>query len=95
MNNRYRLGEVENERLLASLHALVRRENDSLSDLLAHLAELDERGLCLELGYSSLFAYCTEALGFSKSAAGRRIAGGCQNFRVSVRKQSRWEALFE
>jgi hypothetical protein len=28
--------------------ALVRRENESLSDLLAHLAELDERGLQLD-----------------------------------------------
>jgi 5-methylcytosine-specific restriction endonuclease McrA len=45
-----------------------------MSDLLAHLAELDERRLYLELGFSSLFAYCTEALGFCKSAAGRRIA---------------------
>ena len=74
MNDRYRLGSLENDLLLAAVSDLVRRENDSLSDLLAHLAELDERGLCLELGYSSLFAYCREALGFSKSSAGRRIA---------------------
>ena len=74
MNDRYRLDGVANDRLLASLSALVRRENDSLSDLLAHLAELDDRGLCLELGYSSLFAYCVEVLRFSKSSAGRRIA---------------------
>ena len=59
---------------MAALSGLVRRENDSLSELLAHLAELDRRELCLALGYSSLFAYCTEALGFCKSSAGRRIA---------------------
>jgi hypothetical protein len=74
MNDRYRLGGLEDDQLLAALSGLVRRENDSLSDLLAHLAELDERGLCIALGYSSLFAYCTEALGFCKSSAGRRIA---------------------
>ena len=74
MNDRYQLGGVGNDRLLAALSALVRRENDLLSDLLAHLAELDERGLCLELGYSSLFSYCCEVLRFSKSSAGRRIA---------------------
>ena len=74
MNVRYRLEGVANDRLLASLSALVGRENDLLSDLLAHLAELDERGICLELGYSSLFAYCVEVLRFSKSSAGRRIA---------------------
>jgi hypothetical protein len=74
MNDRYRLGGLEDDQLLAALSGLVRRENDSLSDLLAHLAELDERALCVALGYSSLFAYCTEALGFCKSSAGRRIA---------------------
>ncbi len=61
---------------------MVKRENDSLSDLLAHLAELDQRQLCIALGYSSLFAYCTEALGFCKSSAGRRIAAArvCREF---------------
>jgi hypothetical protein len=74
MNDRYRLGGLDDVQLLASLSALVKRENDSLSDLLAHLAELDQRELCVARGYSSLFAYCTEALGFCKSSAGRRIA---------------------
>jgi len=74
MNDRYRLGGLEDDQLLATLSALVKRENDSLSDLLAHLAELDSRALCIAIGYSSLFAYCTEALGFCKSAAGRRVA---------------------
>src|SRR3954471_2078934 len=74
MSDRYRLGGLEDDQLLAALSGLVRREHDSLSDLLAHLAELDERALCIARGYSSLFAYCTEALGFCKSSAGRRIA---------------------
>src|SRR5882724_6467165 len=75
MNDRYRLGGVAKDRLLATLRALVGRENDLLAELLAHLAELDERGLCLDLGYSSLFKYCVEALGFCESSAGRRLAG--------------------
>jgi 5-methylcytosine-specific restriction endonuclease McrA len=74
MQSRYRLGGLGNDELLAALSGLVQRENDLMSDLLAHLAELDERRLYLELGFSSLFAYCTGALGFCKSAAGRRIA---------------------
>jgi hypothetical protein len=37
----------------------VERENDALSDLLAHLAELDQRRLYLDLGFPSLFAHCT------------------------------------
>jgi len=82
MSDRYRLGGLDDVQLLAALSALVRRENDALSDLLAHLAELDERGLCVAMGYSSLFAYCTEALGFCKSSAGRRIAAArvCRRF---------------
>src|SRR4051812_48912640 len=82
MNDRYRLRGLEDDQLLAALSGLVRRENDSLSDLLAHLAELDERALCIALGYSSLFAYCTEALGFCKSSAGRRVAAArvCREF---------------
>src|SRR3954471_13859076 len=82
MSDRYRLGGLEDDQLLAALSGLVRREHDSLSDLLAHLAELDERALCIARGYSSLFAYCTEALGFCKSAAGRRIAAArvCRAF---------------
>ncbi|MES1175496.1 MAG: hypothetical protein ABUL62_14335 [Myxococcales bacterium] len=82
MNDRYRLVELADESLLAGLSALVKRENDSLSDLLAHLAEIEERELCVALGYSSLFAYCTEALGFCKSSAGRRIAAArvCRAF---------------
>ena len=74
MSDRYRLGGLDDAQLLASLSSLVRSENESLADLLAHLAELDDRELCLALGYPSLFAYCTEALGFCKSSAGRRIA---------------------
>ena len=53
--------------------ALVQAENELTSDLLAHLAELDERRLYVELGFPSLFAYCKESLGLSESSAGRRI----------------------
>jgi hypothetical protein len=80
MNERYRLGGLEDDQLLAGLSRLVKRENDSLSDLLAHLAELDERELCLALGYSSLFAYSHRgALGSASHRRGgalrRRGAG--------------------
>jgi len=73
MSDRYRLVALGNDQLVAALAELVRRENEALSDLLAHLAELDERRLYLDLGFSSLFAYCTQALGLCKSSAGRRI----------------------
>ena len=74
MNDRYRLIAAGNEELVSALSKLVRCENDLLSDMLAHLAELDERRLYLELGFTSMFAYCTDALGLCKSSAYRRIA---------------------
>jgi len=74
MSDRYRLTALGNDELVAALSKLVRRENALLSDMLAHLAELDERRLYLELGFTSMFAYCTDALGLCKSSAYRRIA---------------------
>jgi 5-methylcytosine-specific restriction endonuclease McrA len=83
MMDRYQLGRLGNAELLAALSGLVRSEHALVSDLLAHLAELDERRLFLELGYPSLFAYCTESLGFCKSSARRRIAAArvCRKYR--------------
>src|SRR5450432_1644805 len=82
MGNRYQLRSVGNVELLAELSALVARQNDLTGDLLAHLAELDERRLHLDLGHPSLFAYCTESLALSEPAAGRRIAAArvCRRF---------------
>jgi hypothetical protein len=64
------LGDDE---LLSALLGLVRRDNELLAELLAHLAELDQRRLYLDLGFPSLHAYCTSALGMCESTAGRRI----------------------
>ncbi|MEO8901401.1 MAG: hypothetical protein ABI488_06765 [Polyangiaceae bacterium] len=58
---------------MSALSGLVRTGNALNADVLAHLAELDERKLFLELGFSSLFVYCMEALGMDESSAGRRI----------------------
>ena len=82
MSDRYRLIAMGNQELVAALSALLRRENDLLSDTLAHLAELDHRRLYLELGFTSMFAYCTDALRLCKSSAYRRIAAArlCRRF---------------
>ena len=74
MGDRYRLGRLGNGELLAALSRLAQQDNELAADWLAHLAELEERKLFLELGYPSLFAYCTEALGLCRSSAYRRIA---------------------
>jgi type IV secretory pathway VirB10-like protein len=82
MGNDYRLAGVENSELLAGLSALVQRGNEITGGVLAHLAELEQRMLPLELGFSSLFGYCVEALGMSEAAAGRRVSAArvCRRF---------------
>ncbi|HEX7452506.1 MAG TPA: hypothetical protein VF294_09490, partial [Polyangiaceae bacterium] len=62
MSNRFRLLGVQNTELLAGLSQLVQRGNELTGDVLAHLAELEERRLHLRLGFASLFAYCVEGL---------------------------------
>jgi len=41
--------------------------------VLLHLNEIERRKLHLKLGYASMFDYCTSGLGYSSSAAARRI----------------------
>ena len=54
MSDRYQLVALRNEQLVTALAELMRCENDALSDLLAHLAELDERYLYLDLGFTAV-----------------------------------------
>jgi hypothetical protein len=48
-------------------------ERSATAQLLALLAEVDSRGSYLRLGFNSLFAYCTQVLRLSESAAYSRI----------------------
>jgi hypothetical protein len=52
--------------VIAGLHREVAGERAASARVLAWLAEVERRRLYLELGYSSLFAYCLGALGFSE-----------------------------
>ncbi|HET7538308.1 MAG TPA: DUF222 domain-containing protein [Polyangiaceae bacterium] len=87
MSDQYRLVELGNSELLAGLSALVRQGNALTAQMLAHLVELEERLLHLELGFSSLFSYCVEALGMSEGAAGRRVTAArvCRRFPQTFR----------
>ncbi len=59
--------------LLGRLKSLVEKERTTTLEILLHLNEVERRRLHLSLGYPSLFEYCTRHLGYSSSAAGRRI----------------------
>jgi hypothetical protein len=70
---RFFLHQHSDEDLLRQLSLLVAQDNARTADILAHLAEVDARDLYAQKGYSSLFAYATEVLGLSESAAYERI----------------------
>src|SRR6478735_691835 len=82
MRDEGQIRALGDDELLAELLGLVRRDHALLAELLAHLAELDQRRLYLDLGFPSLPAYCTTALGMCESTAGRRITAArvCRKF---------------
>lgn len=62
-----------NIELHEKLKYLVRTERKILTSVLEYLLEVKKRRIYAELGYSSLFNYCIKELGYSESAALRRI----------------------
>ena len=64
------LNDVELEQ---ALHQCVRRERETTAEVLRYLKEVEVRHLYLARGYSSLFVYCTEKLGYSEPEAQLRI----------------------
>jgi hypothetical protein len=83
----YALTDVSDETLLAELAALVATDRRTTAALLAHLAEVEARGLYLPAACSSMFSYCTRVLHLSEDAAYKRIR--------AARVARRFPALFE
>lgn len=67
------LRSLSDNAILARTIDLTRRERKLAIEVLLHLNEIERRKLHLKSGYASMFAYCTEGLGYSASAAARRI----------------------
>jgi len=59
--------------LLERVQDLAVHERGTLVELIAHLTEVDTRGLHLKSGYGSLYAYCRGALSLSEFEAYSRI----------------------
>src|SRR5512139_46504 len=66
------LEHIPNEALLATVRRLTARSNVALADLLAHLGEVERRGIHRERACASLYAYCVYELRMSEDAAFRR-----------------------
>ena len=71
--NRFSLKHLSNEVLRSQLSTKAAREKETTAELLAHIAEFDERKLYLPAAYESMFAYCVGELGLSEDAAKKRI----------------------
>jgi hypothetical protein len=71
--NRFSLTHLSNEALRRELTTKAARENEATAELLAHIAEFDERKLYLPAAYESMLAYCTGELQLSEDAAKKRI----------------------
>lgn len=67
------LNHLTDKQLLSDTKHLALEEQKLNLRLLTHLKEIDKRKLYSDLGYSSLFNYIVMELGYSNSAAMRRI----------------------
>ena len=65
---------LSDRELINRLRNLVKKEQTSTIDILAHLAEVDRRQLYVGYGYSSLSDYCVSHLGYGESSAWRRVS---------------------
>jgi hypothetical protein len=73
MDTRYKLSSLSDDDLVTRLLTLVGDERQLLSDVLAHIAEVDRRKIYLHRGFSSMHAYCTEVLALPEDSAFKRI----------------------
>jgi hypothetical protein len=67
-------GELSDAELLSTTRSLVGRSNQLLGALLAHLGEVEARGIHRTRACSSLYAYCIYELRFSEDEVFRRVA---------------------
>jgi 5-methylcytosine-specific restriction endonuclease McrA len=67
------ISELGDAELLSNTRALIGRSNQVFAALLAHLGEVEARGLHRTRACSSLYAYCIYGLRLSEDAAVRRV----------------------
>jgi hypothetical protein len=67
------LHAISDDELIRRLGELVSQSRRIEADLVAHIGEVDARGLYARQASPSMFAYCTEALHLSEAEAYRRI----------------------
>src|SRR5690349_18355482 len=68
-----RLAAISNRDLEINLKSLIRKERMLLHLILEHVREVDARKIYSDRAYSSMFEYMVKELGYSSSAAIRRL----------------------
>ena len=63
------LANISNEELLIGLKGFRSKECQVIADVVRYLAEVDERQVYRDYGYSSLFMFCVKGLGYSEGSA--------------------------
>src|SRR4051794_6171612 len=81
------LTQLTNDELIAGTRRLVGTSNQLFAMLLAHLAEVETRGIHRTRACASLYTYCIYELRFSEDAAFRRVS--------AARFVQRFPALFD
>src|SRR4029077_15784193 len=66
------LEHIPDEALLTTVRRLTAHSNVALADLLAHLGEVERRGIHRLCACASLYTYCVYELRMSEDAASRR-----------------------
>ncbi len=85
----YSLSHLSDADLLRGLATLVAKDRATTAEMLAHIAEVDERKLYLPAAHDSMFSYCVHELRLSEDAAYKRI----QAARVAREFPAIFEAL--
>ena len=70
---RVTLKSMPDDQLIATLKKLVKKQSELTAELLAHIAEAEERKLYLLHSYGSMFKFCVEGLGLPESMAYKYI----------------------
>jgi len=69
-----KITDLSDSNLLEQTTLLVQKEKEFTLQILKHLQEIDRRRLHCDLGFSSMFTYCTDHLRYSPSEAQVRIS---------------------
>lgn len=67
------LRKLSDELLDQNLMSFIKKEKEVFREILLHIAEVDRRRLFLRMGYSSLYVYLTERMGYDGGSAQRRL----------------------